>query len=282
MEFLLSTKESIMTDQFADFKEISRQARKELITMIGGLGVGHVGGSLSIIEALVYLYFREMRIRPENPSWADRDRFILSKGHAGPALYTILAMRGYFDKSLLATLNQPDTNLPSHCDMLRTTGVDMTAGSLGQGLSAAVGMAYSARLDAKDYRVFCIVGDGEMQEGQIWEAAMYAASRKLDNLVVLIDDNDLQIDGATDDINSVRSIEERWAAFGWDVMPVNGHDFSHLENAFAFARQGGGKPKAIVMRTIKGRGVSIAEGKLSSHNMPLSPEDTAAALLELG
>ncbi len=271
-----------MKNQFADLEEISREARIEVVRMIGKLGVGHVGGSLSIIEALVYLYYREMRIRPEDPAWPDRDRFVLSKGHAGPALYTLLAMRGYFGRELLGTLNQPGTNLPSHCDMLRTTGIDMTAGSLGQGLSAAVGMALAAKADNKDYRVFCIIGDGEMQEGQIWEAAMYASSRKLDNLVLLIDDNALQIDGPTDEINTVRPIDKRWAAFGWEAMPINGHDFSHLENAFTYAREENGMPKAIIMRTIKGKGISVAEGKLASHNMALSAEDTAAALLELG
>ena len=158
--------------------ELSKEARQLLTKMIGQIGVGHVGGSLSLIEALVYLYYEEMRVRPEEPGWPDRDRIVLSKGHAGPALYTLLAMKGYFDKEILLTLNQPGTRLPSHCDMKLTTGIDMTAGSLGQGLSAAVGMALAARMERKDYRVYCIVGDGEQQEGQIWEAAMYAGSQE--------------------------------------------------------------------------------------------------------
>ena len=170
--------------------ELSKEARQLLTKMIGQIGVGHVGGSLSLIEALVYLYYEEMRVRPEEPGWPDRDRIVLSKGHAGPALYTLLAMKGYFDKETLLTLNQPGTRLPSHCDMKLTTGIDMTAGSLGQGLSAAVGMALAARMERKDYRVYCIVGDGEQQEGQIWEAAMYAGSQELDNLVVLVDERD--------------------------------------------------------------------------------------------
>ncbi|MDR1777440.1 MAG: transketolase [Desulfovibrio sp.] len=249
--------------------------------MIGGLGVGHVGGCLSIVEAMIYLYYREMNIKPEQPDWPDRDRFIMSKGHAGPILYTMLGLRGYFSKDLFATLNRPGTHLPSHCDMRLTIGVDMTAGSLGQGLSCAIGMALAARMDKKDYRVFCVVGDGEQQEGQVWEAAMYAASQKLDNLVLLIDDNGMQIDGVTDDINSVRPLEKRWGAFGWATIAINGHNFREIERAFDFAGKTTGKPTAIVMNTIKGKGISIAENKCSSHNMPLTAEQTAEALREL-
>ena len=270
-----------MNEDFADLVRLSREARREVVRMIGAIGVGHVGGSLSIIEALVYLYYREMNIRPEEPAWPDRDRFVLSKGHAGPALYTMLAMRGYFSKELLTTLNQPGTCLPSHCDMRLTTGVDMTAGSLGQGLSVAVGLALAARLDKKDYRTYCLVGDGEQQEGQIWEAVMYAGSRKLDNLAVFLDDNGMQIDGMTDDINTVRPMDKRWAAFGWETIVVEGHDFAQLERALKLARDTKNKPTAIILKTVKGKGISIAEGKLGSHNMPLSAEDTDKALNEL-
>ena len=234
--------------------ELSKEARQLLTKMIGQIGVGHVGGSLSLIEALVYLYYEEMRVRPEEPGWPDRDRIVLSKGHAGPALYTLLAMKGYFDKEILLTLNQPGTRLPSHCDMKLTTGIDMTAGSLGQGLSAAVGMALAARMERKDYRVYCIVGDGEQQEGQIWEAAMYAGSQELD---------------------------KRWKAFDWKTLCIDGHNFSDLEAALTHARTIKKRPTAIIMATVKGKGLSVAEGKLSSHNMPLSPEDVAAALQEL-
>ena len=216
--------------------ELSKEARQLLTKMIGQIGVGHVGGSLSLIEALVYLYYEEMRVRPEEPGWPDRDRIVLSKGHAGPALYTLLAMKGYFDKETLLTLNQPGTRLPSHCDMKLTTGIDMTAGSLGQGLSAAVGMALAARMERKDYRVYCIVGDGEQQEGQIWEAAMYAGSQELDNLVVLGDDNGMQIDDYTDAINAVRPLDKRWEAFGWATLCIDGHNFSDLEAALTHAR----------------------------------------------
>ena len=270
-----------MNDQFDDLKALSLKARRHIVEMIGKLGVGHVGGSLSIVEALVYLYYRELSVRPQEPDWADRDRLVISKGHAGPALYTLLAMKGYFGLDLLGTLNQPGTTLPSHCDMRLTTGVDMTAGSLGQGLSAALGMALAGRMDKKGYRVFCIVGDGEQQEGQIWEAAMYASSQKLDNLIVLVDDNGMQIDGHTDDVNAVRPLDRRWSAFGWEAIAVNGHDFGALTNAFAKARTVKNRPTAIIMETVKGKGISVAEGKISSHNMPLSAEETAAALLEL-
>jgi transketolase len=205
----------------------------------------------------------------------------MSKGHAGPALYTLLGMRGYFSKDLFATLNQPGTRLPSHCDMRLTTGVDMTAGSLGQGLSCAIGMALAARLDKKDYRTFCIIGDGEQQEGQVWEAAMYAAGQKLDSLVAILDDNGMQIDGLTNDINPVRPMEKRWGAFGWATTVIDGHDFAELEKAFEFARNTRGRPTAIVMKTIKGKGISIAENKFGSHNMPLSREQTEEALREL-
>ena len=217
--------------------ELSKEARQLLTKMIGQIGVGHVGGSLSLIEALVYLYYEEMRVRPEEPGWPDRDRIVLSKGHAGPALYTLLAMKGYFDKETLLTLNQPGTRLPSHCDMKLTTGIDMTAGSLGQGLSAAVGMALAARMERKDYRVYCIVGDGEQQEGQIWEAAMYAGSQELDNLVVLVDDNGMQIDDYTDAINAVRPLDKRWEAFGPHHQEApHRHHHGHGQGQRAFGR----------------------------------------------
>lgn len=264
-----------------EFTELSKEARRLLVEMIGEVGIGHVGGSLSIIEALVTLYYEEMRVRPENPAWDDRDRFILSKGHAGPALYTLLAMKGYFPKEMLLTLNKPGTHLPSHCDMKLTTGVDMTAGSLGQGLSAAVGMALAARVDGKDYRTYCIVGDGEQQEGQIWEAVMYAGSQQLDNLVVLVDDNGMQIDNYTDALNAVRPLSKRWESFGWEAISVDGHNIAELQSALSHARTVRKRPTVIIMSTTKGKGISIAEGKLGSHNMSLSPEDVALAMQEL-
>ncbi len=268
-------------DVLLALQSLSKEARRLLVQMIAEIGVGHVGGSLSIIEALVYLYYKELRVRPEEPRWSDRDRFILSKGHAGPALYALLAMKGYFDKETLRTLNQSGTTLPSHCDMNLTTGIDMTAGSLGQGLSAAVGMALAARMDKKDYRVYCIVGDGESQEGQVWEAAMYAGSQELDNLVLLVDDNGMQIDGYTDELNTVRPLDKRLAAFGWATMTIDGHNFEELESALNHCRTIKKRPSAIIMNTVKGKGLSLAEGKVSSHNMPFSAADLTAALKEL-
>ncbi len=268
-------------ETLSELHALSKEARQLLAQMIAEIGVGHLGGSLSIIDALVYLYYKEMRVRPDDPQWDDRDRFILSKGHAGPAVYTLLAMKGYFDKKVLLTLNQPGTKLPSHCDMKLTTGIDMTAGSLGQGFSAAVGMALAARMDKKDYRVYCIIGDGESQEGQIWEAAMYAGSQELDNLVVLVDDNGMQIDGYTDEVNTVRPLDKRFEAFGWATMSIDGHNFEELESALTHCRTIKKRPSAIVMKTVKGKGVALSEGKLGSHNMPFSAEDLATALKEL-
>jgi len=270
-----------MKNTHEELISLAREARREVVRMIGKIGSGHVGGCLSIIEVMIHLYYKEMKIRPEQPDWADRDRLILSKGHAGPALYTLLGMRGYFSRDLFATLNQPGTHLPSHCDRRLTTGVDMTAGSLGQGLSCAVGMALAARLDKKNWRAFCIIGDGEQQEGQVWEAAMYAATQKLDKLVAILDDNGMQIDGMTNDINAVRPMEQRWSAFGWATTVIDGHDFGELEKAFAFAGNTRGQPTAIVMKTVKGKGISIAENKCASHSMSLTPEQVEEALREL-
>ena len=260
---------------------LSKEARRLLIQMLGTIGVGHVGGSLSVVDMLVYLYYEELRVRPEEPRWSDRDRFVLSKGHAGPALYTLLAMKGYFDKSELATLNQPGTHLPSHCDMKLTTGVDMTAGSLGQGISTAVGMALAGRLDHKDYRVFCLVGDGEVQEGQVWEAAMYAGNQHLDNFVLIVDDNGMQIDNYTDEINSVRPLDKRFEAFGFEPICINGHDFNEIEEAFQRVHTIKKRPAAIIMSTVKGKGCSFCEGKISCHSMPVTAADVESVMSEL-
>ena len=261
--------------------ELSKEARQLLTRMIGQIGVGHVGGSLSLIEALVYLYYEEMRVRPEEPGWPDRDRIVLSKGHAGPALYTLLAMKGYFDKETLLTLNQPGTRLPSHCDMKLTTGIDMTAGSLGQGLSAAVGMALAARMERKDYRVYCIVGDGEQQEGQIWEAGMYAAQMKLGSLTCFLDLNGQQIDASVDEVNSLLDAGEKWRAFGWNVQEVNGHDVQAIYDAVEAAKTCTDKPNMIVMHTVKGKGWKRIEGTTMSHSLSVSADDLAEALNDI-
>lgn len=256
--------------------------RKITLEMIGRLGVGHVGGALSIADVLAALYYKYMKVDPSNPKWIERDRFVLSKGHAGPALYAVLADKGYFPYEWIYTLNQPDTNLPSHCDRLRTPGVDMTAGSLGQGLSAAVGMALGARVDQLPSRVYALIGDGESQEGQIWEAAMYAPHQKLDNLTVFMDYNRMQIDGTTDEINCMDPIGDRWKAFGWHTLEVPGHDIQAICEAIDQAIATKGKPTMIVLETIKGKGLCIAEGQVSSHNMPLTEEQAKEAIQKLG
>lgn len=255
--------------------------RSLTIEMIGKLGVGHIGGCLSICDPLAILYFHEMNIDPKNPKKADRDRFILSKGHGGPAVYSALAEKGYFDKSELDTLNRSNTKLPSHCDMNLTTGIDMTAGSLGQGFSAAMGFAIAGKMDQADYYVYTLIGDGESQEGQVWEAAMLAGTRKLDNLIAFTDFNNAQIDGTSDEINSIRPLDAKWEAFGWHVQTVDGHDIGALLEAIAAAKEAKGKPSMIIMNTIKGKGAYFAEGLVGSHNMPVTEENWTKACAEL-
>ncbi len=242
------------------------------IDMIGTLGVGHVGGSVSILDTLAVLYFHEMNIDPKNPKMEDRDRFILSKGHGGPGLYSTLAERGFFDKSWLKTLNQSNTNLPSHCDMVRTPGIDMTAGSLGQGFSAAMGFALAGKMKKKDYYVYTMIGDGESQEGQIWEAAMFAGSRKLDNVIAFTDFNHAQIDGTVDEINSISPLDKKWESFNWHTQVIDGHDIRSILEAIKIAKEHKGKPSMIILDTVKGKDIYFAEGKVSSHNMPVTLE----------
>ena len=247
------------------------QIRRLIIEEIGRLGVGHIGGCLSIVEALVVLYYKQMRIDPANPALEDRDRFVLSKGHAGPALYAVLADRGYFDKSWLWTLNQPETRLPSHCDRLRTPGVDMTAGSLGQGFSVAVGMAKAAQMDGKNHRVYALIGDGESQEGQIWEAAQFAGHHKLRNFTAFMDYNNMQIDGLVSDQLDVQPVVQRWESFGFECRVVDGHDVAAIDAAIEQSKQAD-RPTMIVLKTIKGKGAYFAEGKVESHNMTITEE----------
>lgn len=254
------------------------EVRKAIIEMIGKLGIGHIGGCLSIADVLAVLYFGKMRIDPANPSWKERDRFVLSKGHAGPALYATLALRGYFDRSELDTLNRPGTNLPSHCDMKRTRGVDMTAGSLGQGFSAAVGMAIGAVMDQNPCRIYTIVGDGESQEGQIWEAAMLAGNRRLHNLTAFIDNNRMQIDGLTCEVNDIDPIADKWRAFKWNVLSVDGHNVKAIYDAISLAEQEKCKPTLIILNTVKGKGADFCEGQVASHNMPVTEEQWKKAV----
>jgi transketolase len=257
------------------------EIRMLALRMFNKIGKGHVGGAMSISDLLAVLYFKQLRIDPQNPKWDDRDRLVLSKGHAGPALYAALALRGYFPVEECMTLNQPGTNLPSHCDMNRTIGVDMTAGSLAQGFSAAVGMALACRLDKRPNRVYAIIGDGECQEGQIWEAAMYAANRKLSNLIAFCDNNGMQIDGYTNDINSVEPLVDKWRAFKWNVISCDGHDVEALYNSIQEALKETERPTMIVMKTIKGKGANFCENTVASHSTTVSDEQLASALAAL-
>lgn len=260
---------------------IAREIRRLTVDMVGNLGQGHLGGALSIVDVLAVLYFEAMNIKPEHPKWPERDRFILSKGHAGPALYATLAHRGYFPETELYTLNIPNTNLPSHCDMKKTKGIDMTAGSLAQGFSAAVGMAIGAKIDKNPCWIYTLIGDGESQEGQIWEAAMLSGNRRLDNLIAFLDVNKLQIDGFVKDINNIEPADDKWKAFGWHIQRINGHEISEIYQAIQTAKAVKGQPSMIIMDTIKGKGVSFAEGQIGSHHMVLTPEQWQKAVAEL-
>ncbi|MFA5449191.1 MAG: transketolase [Clostridia bacterium] len=263
-------------------KSFAKEIRINIINCIGSIGVGHIGGCLSIVDVLAVLYAKQMNIDPKNPKKEGRDRLVCSKGHAGPAVYSALAEKGYFPKSELLTLNQGGTTLPSHCDMHKTIGIDMTAGSLGQGLSCAVGMALGSRIRKDGATIFAIVGDGESQEGQIWEAGMYAAHKKLDNLIAFTDFNHMQIDGTTDEINSLEPLNKKWEAFGWNVYVVDGHDIEAIDKAIDKARAYESKPSMIILDTIKGKGVSIAEqAKVACHSMSLSPEQCEKAISEI-
>lgn len=255
--------------------ELQRKAvdiRRLTVDEIAHLGVGHVGGSVSIIEILVLLYYRHMKIDPSNPKLRERDKFVMSKGHAGPALYAVLADRGFFPKEMLHTLNQGGTNLPSHCDMNRTPGIDMTTGSLGQGLSAAVGIALGHRIQKIPGRVFGLIGDGDTNEGQTWEAAMSAAMYGLDNLVAFTDYNKMQIDGPIDSIMKTDRLVDRWESFGWYAQQVDGHDFEALDDALERALAVKGRPSMIIADTIKGKGLVGIEGDYKNHNMPINAE----------
>ena len=242
---------------------------------------GHPGGSLSAADVLTYLYFKRMRIDPADPAWADRDRFVLSKGHAAPALYSVLAQRGFFDPEELKTLRHIGSRLQGHPNMNLTPGVDMSTGSLGQGISTAAGMALGAKRKGADIRVYALLGDGEIQEGQVWEAMMFSAQNKLDNLVVMVDNNNLQIDGTITEVMSPYPIDEKLAAFGLFVQTVNGHDFDALEAAFDRAEQEKGRPSAIVLRTVKGKGVSFMENQVGWHGKAPDAEQYRAAMDEL-
>ena len=265
-------------------KELAKVAcnvRKGIIEGTFNAKSGHPGGSLSIADIISYLYFKEMNIDPANPTMADRDRFVLSKGHAAPALYAVMAQRGYFPVDELKTLRKIGSRLQGHPSMNCLPGIDISTGSLGQGISAACGMALGAKLQNADFRVYSILGDGEIEEGQVWEAAMYAAAKKLDNLVAFVDNNNLQIDGTVEEVNSPYPIPEKFAAFGWNVIEIDGHSFDEIEDALNAARDCKGKPTAIVAKTIKGKGVSFMENQVNWHGAAPNAEQYEIAMKEL-
>ena len=264
-----------------ELKKIANNVRIGIIEGVYSAGCGHPGGSLSIAEILTYLYFEEMKTDPKNPNWNERDRFVLSKGHTAPALYATLAEKGFFPKEDLKTLRKIDSYLQGHPDMKGTPGVDMSTGSLGLGISCACGMALSAKISKDKYRVYTIIGDGESEEGQVWEAAMFASHYKLDNLCVFVDLNGLQIDGTIYDVMNPTPHDEKFKAFGFNVITIDAHDFNEIESALKSARECKGKPTAIIARSIKGKGVSYMENKVEWHGTAPKEEQYNIAMSEL-
>lgn len=264
-----------------ELKKIANEVRKGIMTAVYNAKAGHPGGSLSAADIYTYLYFEEMNVDPKNPEMEDRDRFVLSKGHTAPGLYAALAHKGFFPVEDLITLRKLGSYLQGHPCMQYTPGVDMSSGSLGQGVSAAVGMALAGKMDEKDFRVYTLLGDGEIQEGQVWEAAMLAGYRKLDNLVVIVDNNGLQIDGPIDEVCSPYPIDKKFEAFNFHTIDVDAHDFDALRSAFKEARETKGMPTAIIAHSIKGKGVSFMEGNVGWHGKAPNDEQYAAAMADL-
>ncbi|MGB8707808.1 MAG: transketolase [Dehalococcoidia bacterium] len=264
-----------------ELEKMAKQLRRDVITMIATAGSGHPGGSLSAADIVTALYFKAMRHDPKNPQWPDRDRFVLSKGHAAPILYAALAECGYFPVEELSTLRKLDSRLQGHTDRTLTPGVEMSAGSLGQGLSYGIGIALAGRLDKRDYHVYVLLGDGECEEGQVWEAAMFAPHHRVDNLTAIIDHNDLQLDGRVCDIMGIEPLADKWRAFNWHVLEINGHDISQVLKALKKAREITGKPTVIIAHTVKGKGVSFMEGNVDFHGKAPNPQETEQALKEL-
>lgn len=260
---------------------IANKVRKSALTGIYNAKSGHPGGSLSIADLLTYLYMDVMRVDAKNPKLADRDRFVLSKGHTCPALYGILAYKGFFPQEDIKNLRKTDSYLQGHPDMNKVPGVDMSTGSLGQGVSAAGGMALAAKLDGKDYRVYAVLGDGELEEGQVWEQAMFAAHYKLDNLTIFVDNNGLQIDGNIDEVMSPNPIDKKFESFGWNVVLADAHDFDSLERAVEIAKSTKGKPTAVIMKSVKGKNVSFMENNASWHGSAPNEEQYNQAITEL-
>ena len=264
-----------------DLKMKAKEIRKDIIEEVYNANSGHPGGSLSIADILAVLYFNELRIDEKNPRWEERDRLVLSKGHCSPALYAALAERGFFDKEDLKSFRKIESNLQGHPDLNKVPGVDMTSGSLGQGLSIANGMAIAGKMDNKDYRVYTILGDGELEEGQIWEAAMTANKYKLDNLCVIVDNNNLQIDGTIEEVMSSYPIDEKFKSFGFNVLTIDGNNIEEILNGFEIAKQTKNKPTCIIAKTIKGKGVSFMENKAEWHGKAPNKEEFIQAMKDL-
>ena len=264
-----------------ELMKTANEIRKGIVTALYSAKAGHPGGSLSATEIFTYLYFEEMNVDPKDPKKVDRDRFVLSKGHTAPGLYSTLAQKGFFPKEDLVTLRHTGSYLQGHPDMKHIPGVDMSSGSLGQGISAAVGMAIAGKLDNADYRVYTLLGDGEIQEGQVWEASMLAAHRKLDNLVVIVDNNNLQIDGAITEVNSPYPIDKKFEAFNFHVINIDGNDFDQIDAAFKEAKTVKGQPTAIIAKTVKGKGVSFMENQVGWHGKAPNDEEYKIAMEEL-
>ncbi len=264
-----------------ELMKTANEIRKGIVTALHSAKAGHPGGSLSATEIFTYLYFEEMNVDPKDPKKADRDRFVLSKGHTAPGLYSTLAQKGFFPKEDLVTLRHTGSYLQGHPDMKHIPGVDMSSGSLGQGISAAVGMAIAGKLDNADYRVYTLLGDGEIQEGQVWEASMLAAHRKLDNLVVIVDNNNLQIDGAITEVNSPYPIDKKFETFNFHVINIDGNDFDQIDAAFKEAKTVKGQPTAIIAKTVKGKGVSFMENQVGWHGKAPNDEEYKIAMEEL-
>ncbi len=262
-------------------QKMANEVRKGIVTSVHAAKAGHPGGSLSAADIFTYLYFEELNVDPENPGKEDRDRFVLSKGHTAPGLYSALAHRGFFPVEDLVTLRHIGSYLQGHPDMKHIPGVDMSSGSLGQGISAAVGMAIAGKMDEADYRVYTLLGDGEIQEGQVWEAAMLAGFKNLDNLVVIVDNNDLQIDGRLEEVNSPYPIDKKFEAFHFHVINIDGNDFDQIEAALKEAKETKGMPTAIIAKTVKGKGVSFMENQVGWHGVAPNDEQYAAAMEEL-
>ena len=273
---------SIEDKQIEELERLCVETRRWIVKMIAESGTGHLGGSMSCVEILVTLYFRQARVNPTDPGWLQRDRILLSKGHAGPALYSVLALKGYIETDELYTLDKPGTRLSKHVDRVKLPACDISAGMLGQGLSIGAGMALGARLTDNPSRVYAILSDGEQQAGQTWEAAMAASKYKLDNLTAIIDRNMLQVDGPSEEVMPVEPLAAKWRDFGWHVLEVDGHDVGQLLRAYDLALAWKGQPVAIIAHTEKGYGLSFAVGKVQWHNKALSEEEARAALAELG